>query len=288
MVKLDFGDGINLMIFGLAVLTLVGYWIGSIELINALLTIATILMAGFVAHQAWATYGIIKQSQFQLVQLHKQVELEKQSLDEMKKQRLTPIVVNAIGVLRSLKYKLEKNFDLISPRSGNDYLLHLDPKMAVELLNKLDEFIVDNYDYFLIDLGAGIHKINQLIFSSVDYPILVLNPNIMSIIDAYGVIKTVFSNYRRTYYYAVVNQIRDKRDYTKTVNVLEKSAKSFHKNIHVEGLGYIPYSPKVAMGEIPKDLFKYADTILENLLRDGYKKETKGSFWGKLASFFRR
>ncbi|WP_461866127.1 hypothetical protein [Thermococcus sp.] len=135
MVKLDFGDGINLMIFGLAVLTLVGYWIGSIELINALLTIATILMAGFVAHQAWATYGIIKQSQFQLVQLHKQVELEKQSLDEMKKQRLTPIVVNAIGILRSLKYKLEKNFDLISHGASNpDY-----PENLLEIEDELEK-----------------------------------------------------------------------------------------------------------------------------------------------------
>ena len=209
-------------------------------------------------------------------------------LSGVKPQKYLEDYFEGSATLDEITTPVDRNFDLISPRSGNDYLLHLDPKMAVELLNKLDEFIVDNYDYFLIDLGAGIHKINQLIFSSVDYPVLVLNPNIMSIIDAYGVIKTVFSNYRRTYYYAVVNQVRDKREYTKTVNVLEKSAKSFHKNIHVEGVGFIPYSPKVAMGEIPKDLFRYADTILENLLRDGYKRETKGGFWGKIASLFRR
>ena len=183
---------------------------------------------------------------------------------------------------------VEKNFDLISPRSGNDYLLNLDSKQAVELLNKLDEFIVDNYDYFLIDLGAGIHKINQLIFSLVDFPILILNPNIMSIIDAYGVVKAVFTNYRRTYYYAIINQAKNKKEYIRTLNVLEKSVKSFHKNIYIEGLGYIPYSHKAAKGEISKDLFRYADTILENLLKEGYKKETKGGLWGKIASLFRR
>ncbi len=192
------------------------------------------------------------------------------------------------ATLDEITTEVEKNFHLISPRSGNDYLLSLDPKKAQELLNKLDEFIVGSYDYFLIDLGAGIRKINQLIFASVDYPLLVLNPNIMSIIDAYGVVKTVFQNYRRTYFYAVVNQVREKREYQKTVGVLDKSAKSFHKNIHVEGVGFIPYTPSVAQGEIPKKLYERADEILSNLLKGEYKKETKGGFWSKIASLFRK
>ena len=190
------------------------------------------------------------------------------------------------ATLDEITTEVHKNFYLISPRSGNDYLLSLDPKRAQELLNKLDEFIAGSYDYFLIDLGAGIHKINQLIFASVDYPVLVLNPNIMSIIDAYGVIKTVFQNYRRTYFYAVVNQVRDKGEYRKTVSVLDKSAKSFHKNIHVEGVGYIPYTPEVAQGEIPRKLYERADDILTNLLKGEYKKEEKGGFWSKIASLF--
>jgi flagellar biosynthesis protein FlhG len=190
------------------------------------------------------------------------------------------------ATLDEITTEVDKNFYLISPRSGNDYLLSLDPKRAQELLNKLDEFIAGSYDYFLIDLGAGIHKINQLIFASVDYPVLVLNPNIMSIIDAYGVIKTVFQNYRRTYFYAVVNQVRDKGEYRKTVSVLDKSAKSFHKNIHVEGVGYIPYTPEVAQGEIPRKLYERADDILTNLLKGEYKKEEKGGFWSKIASLF--
>jgi len=183
---------------------------------------------------------------------------------------------------------VDKNFYLISPQSGSDYLIHLEPKKAVELLNKLDEYIVNNYDYFLIDLGAGINRINQLIFASVDYPILVLNPNIMSIIDAYGVIKTVFQNYRKTYYYAVVNRVKERNEYKKTVNVLDKSAKSFHKNIHVEGLGYIPYSPKAERGEIPKELYTRTDEILTNLLKGEYQPKKEGGFWSKIASIFKR
>jgi flagellar biosynthesis protein FlhG len=193
------------------------------------------------------------------------------------------------ATLDEITTSIDKNFDLISPRSGNDYLLQLDYQKAVELLEKLDEFIVDNYDYFLIDLGAGIHKVNQLMLASVDYPLLVLNPNIMSIIDAYGVIKAVFQNYRKTYYYAVVNRVRKQTEYKKTINVLDKSAKSFHKNIHVEGVGFIPEIPEVVRGEIPKNAFKYADEILENLLKGSYKKEEpKKGFWSKIASFFRK
>jgi len=194
------------------------------------------------------------------------------------------------ATLDEITTPVDKNFDLISPRSGNDYLLQLDSHKALELLDKLDEFIVDNYNYFLIDLGAGIHKVNQLIFASVDYPILVLNPNIMSIIDAYGVIKTVFQNYRKTYYFAVVNRLKEPFEYKRTITVLDKSVKSFHKNIHVEGVGYIPESPSVERGEIPKNLFRYADDILENLLKGFYRREEKPKkgFWSKIASFFRR
>jgi len=179
---------------------------------------------------------------------------------------------------------------LISPKSGSDYLVGLEGKKAVELLNKLEEFIADNYDYFLIDLGAGIHKINQLIFASVHYPILVLNPDIMSIVDAYGFVKAVFQNYRKTYFYAVVNRAKDKFEYQKAVNVLSKSAQSFHKNIHIEGLGFVPYHPKAGKGEIPSELYKFADQILENLLKERYvpEKPKKGGILSRIFGMFRR
>lgn len=192
------------------------------------------------------------------------------------------------ATLDQITTPVDENFHLISPQSGSDYLLQLGSKAAIELLNRLDEYIVNNYDYFLIDLGAGINRINQLIYASVDYPILVLNPNIMSIIDAYGVIKAVFKNYRKTYHYAVVNLVKEKGEYERTINVLNKSAKSFHKNITVEGLGYISYSPKVEKGEIPKELFRQADAILENLLKGEYQSEEKGGFWSRLAAIFGR
>jgi len=179
---------------------------------------------------------------------------------------------------------------LISPRNGNDYLVGLEHKRAVELLNRLEEFIADNYDYFLIDLGAGIHKINQLIFASVHYPILVLNPDIMSIVDAYGFVKVVFQNYRKTYFYAVVNRAENKVEYQKTLNVLNKSVQSFHKNIHIEGLGFIPYHPKVVKGDIPKELYRYADTILENLLKERYpiEEEKKGGILSRILKMFKK
>ena len=196
--------------------------------------------------------------------------------------------IDGRATLDEITTPIDTNLDLISPQGGTDYLLSLGTKSAIELMAKLDEFIVDNYDYFLIDLGAGISKITQLLFASVDYPILVLNPNMLSIIDAYGVVKSVFTNYRKTLFYAVVNRVKNKGEYTRTVNVLQKAVNSFHKNISVEGVGYIPYSPKVEKGEIPGDLYRFADGILKNLLKDGYKVETEGGFWKKIFSFLKR
>jgi len=198
--------------------------------------------------------------------------------------------IDGKATLDELITPIDKNIDLISPQGGSDYLLSLDKRKLSDLLVKLDEFIVDNYDYFLIDLGAGISKTNQLLFATADYPILVLNPNILSIIDAYGMVKSVFLNYRKTYYYAVVNRVKDKREYIRTINVLEKALQNFHKNIHIEGIGYIPFSQKVERGEIPPEIIRFADEILQNLLKEEFKgrEKTQKGFWGKIVSFLKR
>jgi len=180
---------------------------------------------------------------------------------------------------------VSENLHLISPQNGSDYLTGLDTKTALELLNKLEEFISNNYDYFLIDLGAGIHKINQIIFASVHYPILVLNPDIMSIIDAYGFIKVVFQNFGRNSFYAVVNRVYEPQEYKKAFNVLIKSLENFNKNIQVEDLGYIPYNQKAAKGEVPRELFVYADKILNKLLKDKINIEIPEKGKGGLGLF---
>ena len=195
--------------------------------------------------------------------------------------------VNGNATLDQVATEISENLYLISPKSGNDYLLQLDSKTAIDLLNKLEEFVVSNFDAFLIDLGAGIHKLNQLIFSSVHYPILVVVPNIMSIIDAYAMAKATYNNYRRNYYYTIVNMVKRKEDYKKTVNVLRKSLKTYHPNLELEGLGFIPYSEKLEQGEISQKIYSYVDQILWNLFKDiGFIKEEKRGFWQRLKAFF--
>lgn len=78
--KLDFGNMITASVLGLTILAVVGYIKGSIELIDTILAIATIWMAGFVAHQAWATYGMTKR-------METQIKLTWQTIEEMKKER---------------------------------------------------------------------------------------------------------------------------------------------------------------------------------------------------------
>jgi len=74
------------------------YWVRNMV---DLLAIATLLMALFVAYQAWATHKMVKQAQ-------KQVGLTQQSIEEMRKERLTPIVIDAINALISIENKIKK------------------------------------------------------------------------------------------------------------------------------------------------------------------------------------
>ncbi len=78
--KLNFGDIMWVLMIVLIIFAVLGYLIDSISLIDTALAIATILMAGFVAHQAWATYAMVQQTL-------KQIALTQQSIEEMRKER---------------------------------------------------------------------------------------------------------------------------------------------------------------------------------------------------------
>lgn len=110
----------------ISLVIVISYWVGVVfnfekdvpsnvgNIITGLSAMATVLMVFYVAIQTHAT---------------------KQSLDELKKQRLTPIVVNTIGVLRLLKYKLETNFELIRYGTSNpDY-----PENLLEIKDELEK-----------------------------------------------------------------------------------------------------------------------------------------------------
>jgi flagellar biosynthesis protein FlhG len=211
-------------------------------------------------------------------------------LSGIKPKRYLEEFFEGLTTLEDVITPIEEKLDLMSPKSGDDYLLSLNHKNALDLLNKLEEYILDNYDFFLIDLGAGIHKINQLIFSSVDYPVLVSTPNIMSIIDVYAFVKAIFNNYGKNYFYLVVNKANSEKEYKKTANVVKKSVKNISPSIEIEPVGYIPFRKELMDGDLPKALFKYSEEIVKNLLKDVIKnkeKTPKESFWSKLKRFFK-
>lgn len=89
------------------------------DVIQGFSAMTTVLMVFYVAIQTHST---------------------KQSLEEMKKQRLTPIIVEALEVLRSLKSKLEKNFEVIHYGAADPRY----PDNLLELTEELErpEFLV--------------------------------------------------------------------------------------------------------------------------------------------------
>ncbi|WP_324736297.1 hypothetical protein VFC49_04155 [Thermococcus sp. SY098] len=128
----------------ISLIILISYWIGrsanpekstspdASNIILGLSAMATVLMVFYVALQTHAT---------------------KQSLEEMKKQRLTPIVVNALGILHSIKDKLEKNFELIDKGVVNS-------KYPEDLLEIKEE--IERPELFVVDSLLGLELYRDL------------------------------------------------------------------------------------------------------------------------------
>lgn len=116
-------------------------------------------------------------------------------------------------------------------------------KRIIIELGKLD----GEYDYMIIDTGAGLSKNVISFMLAADDVIIVTTPEPTSLTDAYGCIKTIAKNAYPGGVYVVVNQVEDQNE---GALVAEKFRLVCHKflNVDINMLGNIPTDPVV--GEV--------------------------------------
>lgn len=135
-----------------------------------------------------------------------------------------------------VKVKGPMGVDLISGGSALDKIYSMSEDERNIFMKKLSK--LENYDFILIDTGAGINKDILSFISACDELIVVTTPEPTSITDAYSLVKTVNYFKMKSKVNIVINKSLYKEEGISTFNRFKLVADKY-LNLKLEFLGYI-------------------------------------------------
>jgi flagellar biosynthesis protein FlhG len=141
-------------------------------------------------------------------------------------------------------------FWVLPAASGLIEYSRLTSDVQVELRQIIDD-LSDQYDYLLLDTGAGISDLVLYVASLAKEVMVVATPEPASIADAYATIKILALMQQRTSLYLVFNQARNAVDGQKLTEQLQQVVEKFvntqaPRSMRLEYLGHIPVDPAVS------------------------------------------
>jgi flagellar biosynthesis protein FlhG len=119
-----------------------------------------------------------------------------------------------------------EGFDFLPAASGVPELLEMDDDMREILFQKLNTAFGD-YDYLMLDLGAGISQTVLSVAVMSHVRVLVVTPEPTSLTDSYAVIKVLHTQYGITDFHILVNQVDSPADVKTTFNRLAAACQHF-------------------------------------------------------------
>jgi flagellar biosynthesis protein FlhG len=137
----------------------------------------------------------------------------------------------------------EGNFDIIAGRSGSATLATL-PLNKLEAIGSELKQMQKNYDFVIIDLGAGIEQHVQYLSSLAGRCIVVVTDEPTSLTDAYAFIKVVLTGKGAPEVGVVVNQAATQKEGEATYHALNKACINF-LNMSPQLMGVIRRDNKV-------------------------------------------
>jgi flagellar biosynthesis protein FlhG len=120
----------------------------------------------------------------------------------------------------------EGGFDIIAGRSGSTSLATMPVEKLEAIVGGLTE-LQRNYDFVIIDLGAGIEQNVQYLASLASRCIVVVTDEPTSLTDAYAFIKISQQNKEKPETLVVVNQAATQKEGEATYNALNKACVNF-------------------------------------------------------------
>lgn len=133
---------------------------------------------------------------------------------------------------------------LLSGITGDDSFIDIQNNAMQKLVN-LGEQIEKNYDYLLIDLGAGAAKSIVNTILAAEELILLLTTEPTSVMDSYSLIKILANHQYQKSIKLVINQTEDEKDAQKTAKRIIKTVKNY-LDLDLTLVGSIAYDRKIS------------------------------------------
>jgi flagellar biosynthesis protein FlhG len=149
-----------------------------------------------------------------------------------------------------------KGMDFVHGFSGVTDPSWMQGKAAQMLLDGLHTE-VPNYDWMILDVGAGLSEPNLVFMTSVDFLVLVVSPELTSLADAYGTLKTALARNPGQKIGVVVNQAETVEQARNVYLNLAKIAAQF-LGVRIPLIGWLPRDP-----EVPRSLARQSPIVSE-------------------------
>jgi len=120
------------------------------------------------------------------------------------------------------------NFDILAGRSGSTSMASLGLDRMLPVGTQLVE-LASQYDFVIIDLGAGIEQHVQFMSSIASKVIVVLTDEPTSLTDAYAFIKLCLTRANSPEVHIVVNQAASQKEGEKTYATINRACTNFLK-----------------------------------------------------------
>jgi len=131
----------------------------------------------------------------------------------------------------------DDGLDILPATSGVPELVEMDEDMQEILFKKLVSLAGD-YDFLLLDLGAGISKTVMAFASITQLRVMVVTPEPTSLTDSYAVIKVLVTQHDVKDFLVVVNQAMSAAEAKATFDRLNAACRNF-LGIDLVSLGYV-------------------------------------------------
>lgn len=145
-------------------------------------------------------------------------------------------VVKGHKNLKDIIIQTQEGIDIIAGASGYSQLANLNDTQRNNLIKGFAD--LDNYDYMIIDTGAGISSNVIGLVMPADEVIVVTTPEPTSITDSYGLIKSIVSQTKDKNLKIIVNRVRSAIEGKKVADRVIDISGQFLE-VQVENLGFI-------------------------------------------------
>ncbi|MBF0472962.1 MAG: MinD/ParA family protein [Nitrospirae bacterium] len=132
---------------------------------------------------------------------------------------------------------------ILPASDGVQEMTSLDEFQRLNLIEAFDD-VADDVDILLVDTAAGISDNVAFFCTAAQQIIIVCSPEPTSIMDAYGLIKVLSSNYQEMKFQVLVNSARSEHDAKNVFKNLSAVTARF-LSISLDYLGYIPFDEAV-------------------------------------------